>query len=427
MRKMVLSALVVALGLASTPAFARAGDDAEATTMAKEHYKAGLEAYQAGNYSVAVKELKKAYLLKRLPALLLNLGATYRKMGDNDNAITYYKKYLAESPDAKDRAEVERIVGELQSAGAKDPATPEDKPAEAPPAESPRAVASSWSHTPVDAAPPDTPVDVRVTTPVNKAVKVYLYYRESGAPEFSSVVMKRRGPEKVGRIPAAAMNGKSIQYYIEAKNDQGEVVNRSGSQADPNIVAIDPSARPVMIAGEGEAAPAATGGQITRADLDDEAAPLTGTVAEHEGSRNAKAKRGGKRFGGAFYAGLVFLIAGGAVAGTGAWALFQAQSYANALTVDSMGNQGMPYRFNDPTAQPYDDKTVEQRGRNYNTMGIAMTIGGGVAAATGIVLIAVDQTVMAKRRATEKPRRTAWYLAPSVSPGFAGAAGGLTF
>jgi tetratricopeptide (TPR) repeat protein len=113
---MVLSGLVVVLAFASTPAFARGGDDAEVTRMAKEHYKSGLEAYEAGNYPTAIKELKKAYLLKRLPALLLNIGATYRKMNDNDNAISYYKKYLTEAPEARDRGEVEKIVSELHPA-----------------------------------------------------------------------------------------------------------------------------------------------------------------------------------------------------------------------------------------------------------------------------------------------------------------------
>src|SRR5260370_604402 len=121
MRKLVLYVLVMALGLVSTPVLARAGnDDAEVTRMAKEHYKQGLEAYQSGNYPTAIKELKKAYLLKRLPALLLNIGATYRKMNDNDNAISYYKKYLAEAPEARDRGDVEKIVAELQAAGAKE-------------------------------------------------------------------------------------------------------------------------------------------------------------------------------------------------------------------------------------------------------------------------------------------------------------------
>jgi tetratricopeptide (TPR) repeat protein len=438
MRKLVL---LLVLAFASPVAFARAGgDDAEVTRMAKEHYKAGLDAYNSGNYTQAIKELKKAYLLKRLPPLLLNIAATYRKMGDNDSAITYYQKYLTEAPDAKDHADVEKTVAELQAGGAKPTAVAADDKASAPPADAPPsapaeaapvASAQPFQHTPVDAAPPDTPVDVRVTMPVQKGVKVYLYYREPGAAEFSSVIMKRKGPDKIGRVPANVTNGTSFQYYIEAKNADGNVVNHAGSPSEPNIVQIDPNAKPVMVADGEAAAPAAGGeggGQASRAELDDEAAPIMGNVDEGPRRGHGKAKSGGKRIGGAFYAGLVFAVAGVALVASGGWALGQAQSYANALSLDSQGNNGMPYKFNDPMASPYDDRTVEQRGRSYNTMGIGLTVAGGVALAAGVVMIAVDQTVMAKRRAAaEKPKRTAWYVAPSVGPSFAGAGGGFSF
>src|SRR6478752_3413585 len=101
MKGFVVSALVAAIFISVAPSVARAesSDEAEITAMAKEHYKLGLDAYKAGKYPEAIKELKKAYLLKRLPALLLNIGATYRKMGDVDNAIYYYKKYLTEAPE----------------------------------------------------------------------------------------------------------------------------------------------------------------------------------------------------------------------------------------------------------------------------------------------------------------------------------------
>src|SRR5258705_5354180 len=91
------------------------GDDAEVTKMAKEHYKAGLEAYKNGQYDVAIKELKRAYLLKRLPPLLLNIGATYRKMRDLDLALHFYKKYLDEAPpEAKDRSDVEATIKDIE-------------------------------------------------------------------------------------------------------------------------------------------------------------------------------------------------------------------------------------------------------------------------------------------------------------------------
>src|SRR6185312_11897819 len=118
MKGCVASALVAAILIALAPNLARAesSDEAEITAMAKEHYKLGLDAYKAGKYDVAIKELKKAYLLKRLPALLLNIGATYRKMGDYDLALHFYQKYLEEAPpEAKDRAEVEKTIADINA------------------------------------------------------------------------------------------------------------------------------------------------------------------------------------------------------------------------------------------------------------------------------------------------------------------------
>src|SRR5690242_7616543 len=112
MRSIIFAALAVLLVCA--PVARAQEEDADATRQAKEHYKLGLDAYKAGKYDVAIKELKKAYLLKRLPPLLLNIGATYRKLGDLDSALHYYQKYLEEAPDAKDRGEVEGIVASLQ-------------------------------------------------------------------------------------------------------------------------------------------------------------------------------------------------------------------------------------------------------------------------------------------------------------------------
>ncbi|HEY2744256.1 MAG TPA: tetratricopeptide repeat protein, partial [Polyangia bacterium] len=244
MKGSVAAALIAAFLISAAPsvgtsvAWAESSDEAEITAMAKEHYKLGLDAYKNGKYPEAIKELKKAYLLKRLPALLLNIGATYRKMGDIDNAVYYYKKYLSEAPDAKDRGDVEKTLADLDKekpgAGANAAA------AEPPPSESPApATGGEWKHNPVDAAPPDQPLDIRVQMPVTKGVKVYVYYRGAGQADFSQVLARRHGGEKVGRIPSEAVTGKSLQYYVEGKDDKGNVVKSFGSPGDPNIVRID--------------------------------------------------------------------------------------------------------------------------------------------------------------------------------------------
>jgi len=434
MKGTVVSALVAALlCIAPVVAHAESSDEAEITAMAKEHYKLGLDAYKNGKYPEAIKELKKAYLLKRLPALLLNIGATYRKMGDVDNAVYYYKKYLAEAPDARDRGEVEKTLAELDKekpgagAGATGSAANEPTP---PASESPAPPASTeWKHTPIDAAPPDQPLDVRVQMPVTKGVKVYVYYRGAGQSDFSQVLMRRHGGEKVGRIPGDAMSGKSLQYYVEGKDDKGNVVKTFGSASDPNIVRIDSSAAPQVVASGGTAA---ASGESDHADLDDEAAPITGEIAErpgkkhHGGSHAAEGERTA-RFGSAFWAGAAVAVLGVASFAIGGYFLYQAKSYSDVLTTDSQyrdPNTGLPYKFTDPNASPYDDKTVEARGIRDNNIGIALTTVGGIALVGGVALMVVDQTVLKHRG--EKPKSTAWLL-PTVGPNVAGVAGGVTF
>src|SRR5438445_13245809 len=135
MRTLFTMAALAAL-LLGAPRWARAeesDDDAEILRMAKEHYKLGLDAFKAAKYPEAIKELKKAYLLKRLPALLINIAKTYEKLNDLDNEIYYYKKYLAEAPpEAKDRDTIQQTLTELQAQKSGRANQVEEAPPEAP-------------------------------------------------------------------------------------------------------------------------------------------------------------------------------------------------------------------------------------------------------------------------------------------------------
>src|SRR5581483_5004527 len=416
--KTLLSTVALATLLCASAAqvHAQDADDAEVTRMAKEHYKAGLEAYKAGHYDVAIKELKKAYLLKRLPALLLNIGATYRKMGDYDLSLHFYQKYLDEAPpDAKDRDEVKGIIAEVQKEKAGGGAQPEGNTQVKPPTEEarPEPVAPKhvekqvdmpreWAHNPIDAAPPDQPIDVRVSMPVMKGVKVYVFYRVAGQADFTQVLMKRRGTEKVGRIPADAAQGKALQYYVEARDPAGSVVKNSGSPADPNVIMIDASAKPQVLAsvdtsqeGEGETPKAAQQGGH---NMDDEAAPMSGQLPKDKqakttkkaAARSSSGSTGG--LGGLFWAGVVTAGVGVVCVVVGAVGLAQASSFSDTVGFSSrnpIDGNGNPIFFNnDPNAMGSPQFAAqESSGKLWNTVGIAMTtvgviatVGGGIVA-----------------------------------------------
>ena len=449
-------------------------EDAEITRMAKEHYKIGLDAFKAGHYPEAIKELKKAYLLKRLPPLLINIAKTYEKLNDPDNAIYYYKKYLAETPvDGKDRDTVKQAIAEVEAVKSGKTATP--PPDEAPPPEAthPRAdtaaedrppvkhkspppsdapppddrappetaanpsppesavAASEWTHTPIDAVPPNQPLDVRVQTPVMKGVKVYLYYRGKGQADFTPVLMKRHGSEKIGRIPADMLAGKSIQYYIEAKDKTGNVLKNSGSQTDPNIVMVDAEAKAQIAGRGGEEVDEGEGGEVASVEPTPKASPPERDIdnespdfkkgngdndspplrAEGEKAPPTAEKGTGKKlpFTTLGWVGLGLAAGGLGAIGAGTFFGIQAGKFANQVNGDAYFPQGQaspptkcpgggtpgsacaPFIFNDPAFSQTNqsDFNYDTTGKLYGILGPALIgVGAAMVVAGGAMVVA---------------------------------------
>lgn len=85
------------------------------TAAAKTHYTAGLQHFNLSEYEQALLEFKEGYRSKADPVFLFNIGQCHRKLGHTDEAITFYRSYLREAPDAKNRKEVEHRIEELES------------------------------------------------------------------------------------------------------------------------------------------------------------------------------------------------------------------------------------------------------------------------------------------------------------------------
>ena len=460
----VVGVFALALTGFSPVAHAADDDDPEVVAQAKEHYKAGLEAYKAAKYDVAIRELKKAYLLKRIPVLNLNIGATYRKMGDIDLALHFYQKFLDEAPaDANDRPEVEKIIGELKaqkSAGsADDNKNNDDAP---PPVREPKRGGGSgeWNHNIIDAVPPNTPIDVRVTTSVMKGVKVFVYYRGAGSADYNSVLMKRRGKEKVGRIPADAVSGRSLQYYIEAKDSAGTVVKSSGSQSNPNIMMVEDGVKPVMISSRGrrdeepEEEPADEEDRPKKRkptrDLDDESAPTTGKVdlTDDEPVRTPPRKSSTGGLSTLQKAGIGLMAGGGGFAILGGTMLGLAKNESNVLTQNSVGSfvddtgKTQQIFFNNDPAVSLQDADRASRGKIYNVVGILGVSVGGAAIVAGAGCLIADAVMKSEKahpakKHKKKRRRVVeddeeeetmnWYVSPGVSPTAVSVSGGFSF
>lgn len=82
---------------------------AEAKRLAQQ----GRRDYDAGRFEKAIAEFLAADALRPVPALAYNVAQAYEKLGRNDKAVVYLRKYLEEAPAAPDRAAVEATIKNL--------------------------------------------------------------------------------------------------------------------------------------------------------------------------------------------------------------------------------------------------------------------------------------------------------------------------
>jgi tetratricopeptide (TPR) repeat protein len=85
---------------------------------AQLHFQAGSAAYEAGDFTTAIQEWKAAQLLRPAPLLDFNIGLAYERLGRQNAACKYYRRYLEQVPQAPERAEIEARLhcGEAQAA-----------------------------------------------------------------------------------------------------------------------------------------------------------------------------------------------------------------------------------------------------------------------------------------------------------------------
>ncbi|MDX2088466.1 MAG: tetratricopeptide repeat protein [Kofleriaceae bacterium] len=95
-------------------------------------------------------------------------------------------------------------------------------------------------HTIVDTAPAGAALGIEALVGSDvSAVKVSVLYRVEGATDFTEVKMKKEGDCKYkGAIPASAMKGSLLHYYVGAFNDVNKPVAAKGSSGAPNLIEI---------------------------------------------------------------------------------------------------------------------------------------------------------------------------------------------
>jgi tetratricopeptide (TPR) repeat protein len=82
---------------------------------AKKDFAAGKKAYDAGDFKKAIDLWKAGYAAKPDPIFLFNLAQAYRQAGDTENALSAYKQYLAQAPQAPNAKEVQTRIDEIEA------------------------------------------------------------------------------------------------------------------------------------------------------------------------------------------------------------------------------------------------------------------------------------------------------------------------
>lgn len=74
----------------------------------------GTQAYDQGEFQVALEHFEETYRLFPHPDVLYRLALCHERLGNDDEAIQHYRLFLSAVPDAKERGRVERTIALLE-------------------------------------------------------------------------------------------------------------------------------------------------------------------------------------------------------------------------------------------------------------------------------------------------------------------------
>jgi hypothetical protein len=114
MRKLLAVLFVAAMAFAAMPPAAFAQTPAQ-KKQAKQHFEDGKAYFNLGKFREAIGEFEKSYILFKAPEILFMIGQCHNQVGDYRRAVHFYKTYLAEKPDAKNKEDVEAMITELEA------------------------------------------------------------------------------------------------------------------------------------------------------------------------------------------------------------------------------------------------------------------------------------------------------------------------
>jgi hypothetical protein len=214
--------------------------------------KEAMESYDMMDYDAAKKLLgqaiavaKKAKLEKDPSAakVYLNLGLAAFAGGDQNGAKIAFTAAVQIDPKIQIAPEYRQpaLVKLLDQARAEAGVVAEPEVPPPPPGVDCTAV-TGVQHTIIDAGKTNlsTPIEALVVTDV-APTKVSVMYRPEGATEFLETRLTKQGDCKyTGAIPASAMRGTVLHYYVAAYDANNRVLAGKGSSGSPNIMELTP-------------------------------------------------------------------------------------------------------------------------------------------------------------------------------------------
>lgn len=225
--------------------------------------KAAMESYDMMDYAAATKSLNQALALSKKAKLdkdpvtakiHLDLGIAAFANGDPDSAKVSFLNALAIDPKIKidaayKSADLDKLLNEAR-AELGGGGTPE-------PAGDPGVDCASqkgFNHTLIDSTKRGAPQPVEVILGKDiKATKVSAWYRAEGQTQFTEVTLTANGCKYTGAIPAAAMSGSVVHYYVAAYSaDNAKPVASKGSAGSPNIMDVTGTAAAPVRTGDNE-------------------------------------------------------------------------------------------------------------------------------------------------------------------------------
>jgi hypothetical protein len=254
-----VATVVLLCGLAQRPAYADA--KGEVTQKIKE----AMENYDLMDYEAAKKLLNQAIAVAKkgkldkdpvLAKAYLDLGIVSFAVPDAEGAKVSFSSAVAidpkiqidaayRSPDMVKMLEEARKGGGASSGGGTTP--PEGGGG----AEC--TGVKGLQHDLIDTGKGNTaqPIQLLLGGDV-KAAKVSVMFRSEGATDFTEAQLTKQGDCKyVGAIPAKAMHGSVLHYYVAAYNDANKVIASKGSSSSPNVMELQ-AGGPALPAGDTE-------------------------------------------------------------------------------------------------------------------------------------------------------------------------------